>query len=196
MDIDRSLIRKRIEECRQGLWPVKSWKVDGTNKFLQLCPDGLRINFFLADAEENVESPPHTHDIGFTSTIVYGKLVNTILDVEDAEDGDYERYALGKPDPLTYTFNETRQRCRVVGAKSKTYYPGDTYVMDPRQYHRTRFTETTVTYLRRWPEELVQTFHLVRPGKGVPKQPDRTTSATELPGVWRTIDAVCERIGL
>lgn len=195
MDIDRPLVRKRIEECRRGLGMVKSWKVHGTNNFIQLYLPGLRINFFLPTPNDVVESPPHTHDLGFTSTILYGTFVNTILDVEDDPDGDYERYTLNKPDALTFTFNETRQRCRIVRETPTTYNAGDTYSMDPRQYHTTLFIVNTITYMRRWQEELVQTYHLVPPGRVIPSMPDRTVTQEELPGVWQTIDEMCVRAG-
>lgn len=196
LGIDSPLVRKRIDECRQGSGLVKSWKVNGANHFIQLYLDGLRINFYLPTPGWVVQSPAHTHDLGFTSTILYGTFVNTLLDVQDSPDGKYERYTLNKPDAFTFTFDNTYQRCRIRRATPSTYTTGDTYSMDPRQYHRTEFTDTTITYMRRWQEDPVQTYHLVPLGQDVPARPDRTVTPEELPGVWRIIDALCERAGI
>lgn len=196
MDIDRPLVRKRIEECRAGAGLIKSWKVDGRNAFIQLYLEGLRINFFLPTPDDVVESPPHTHDLGFTSTILYGSFTNTLLSVEDAPDGDYEKLRLHRPDALTFKYTKTGQRCCIVSEDSTTYGVGDTYSMDPREYHTTLFEVPTITYMRRWQEERIPTYHLVEPGSKVPSFPDRTISAAELPAVWRTLDEMCSLAGI
>jgi hypothetical protein len=194
--LDRPLVRKRIEECRRGVGLVKSWKVNGTNSFIQIYLDGLRINFFLPTPDSVVKSPPHTHDLGFTSTILFGSFVNTILDVEEDLNGDYDRYQMCKPDALTFEFRDTQQRVSIVRQMPTTYRAGDTYSMDPREYHTTLFRDPTITYMRRWQEELVTTYHLVPVGRTIPPRPDRTVKSAELPGVWRTIDEMCARAGL
>jgi hypothetical protein len=196
MDIDRALVRKRIEECRRGAGVVKSWKVKGTNNFIQLMFPGLRINFYLPTPDDVVESPPHTHDLGFTSTVLYGVFTNTVLDVEEDPDGSYDRCTLLKPTPFTFKFNNTGQRCEVIRETSKNYRAGDTYSMDPRQYHSTVFAQETITYMRRWQEELVQTFHLVPHGRKMPLLPKRQVTKAELPGIWRIIDGQCEKAGI
>lgn len=196
MDIDRPLVRKRIEECRNGSGMVKAWKVNGTNNFIQLYMEGLRINFFLPTPDDVVESPPHTHDLGFTSTILYGTFTNTVLDVVDDPQGDYERLMLHKPDALTFKYSKTGQRCRIARETSTTYRVGDTYSLDPREYHTTLFEIPTITYMRRWQEEVIPTYHLVEPGYKVPSIPDRTISKAELPGIWHTLDEMCERAGI
>ncbi len=196
MDIDRALVRKRIELCRRGEGLVKSWKVKGTNNFIQLFLNGLRINFYLPSPGDVVESPPHTHDLGFTSTVLYGAFTNTVLDVEEDPDGLYERCTLLKPTPFTFQFHGTGQRCDILRETPTVYHTGDTYSTDPRQYHKTVFGQDTITYMRRWQEKLVQTFHLVPYGRKMPLLPKRAVTKAELPGIWRIIDGQCEKAGI
>lgn len=122
--------------------------------FLQLEPTPDTWLHFWGDANAathtKIAAQAHTHHRNFSSTIIYGGLTNTILTMQDAPEGlaTFDEYLLKGGD------NKSASECVLTGRKltidhaaSASYRQGDMYDMVADTWHRTLFTQPSITLL-------------------------------------------------
>lgn len=148
--VDTKVVREIVEHCRTRPHLLRR---QGPT-FLQLEPSpDLWLHFWgEASAVEPVKvaAQSHTHHRGFTSTIVLGGLTNTILQMAEANEApaSFDEYLLVGGD------HRNAARCEPTGRKlvtthasSTRYRAGDMYDMVPDTWHRTVFTQPSITLL-------------------------------------------------
>lgn len=149
--VDTKLVREIVEHCRTR--PQLLRRQGPT--FLQLEPTPDLWLHFWGDAQAPKSAPiqaqSHTHHRGFTSTIVLGGLMNTILQMREAGDSEapmFDEYLLKGGDHRSASLCEpTGRQLMTQHASSVRYIAGDMYDMVPDTWHRTRFTEPSITLL-------------------------------------------------
>jgi hypothetical protein len=145
------LVREIVEHCRSR--PELLRRQGPT--FLQLEPSPDTWLHFWGDATAQNAAPisaqSHTHHRGFTSTIVLGGLTNTILQMKEPGAGDvpmFDEYLLAGGDHRSAAVCEPTGRKLITSHASSTRYSaGDMYDMVPDTWHRTRFTQPSITLL-------------------------------------------------
>lgn len=122
--------------------------------FLQLEVGDLWLNFW-GDAHAavpiKIASQSHTHDRGFSSTIVLGSITNTILQMVEAprDSAPYEEYVLdGGDHTRSAACVPTGRGLSAMHASVTTYCAGEMYDMTPESWHRTLFTQPSITMLQ------------------------------------------------
>jgi hypothetical protein len=124
--------------------------------FLQLEPTPDVWLHFWGDANkttpDKIAAQAHTHHRNFSSTIVYGGLTNTILTMKDApppELATFEEYLLkGGDHKRASECVPTGRRMMIENASSVKYNRGDMYDMVADSWHRTLFTQPSITLLQ------------------------------------------------
>ena len=181
-------------------------------KFLQLQPDfDIHLNFWgnpFTGMGAGV-SPCHTHDYGFTSEVVFGCVVNVRMDVAPVEEYPTRRVnrehmmfrkyriidAVGDnsfdefvPSPDLYTI--LRSRLEEVRA-------GNTYQMDPRDWHASISVAPAITLLDMWKHAPIPYYTLgpVDVRQAYPTS-DRRTTPDQLPAVWDYVDGMLKLAGI
>lgn len=100
---------------------------------------------------DRIAAQAHTHHRNFSSTIVYGGLTNTILtmkEVPPSEVATFEEYLLKGGDHKSASeCVPTGRPLNIDHAASATYRRGDMYDMVADTWHRTLFTQPSITLL-------------------------------------------------
>lgn len=98
-----------------------------------------------------IAAQAHTHHRNFSSTIIYGGLTNTILTMKEMlpeELATFEEYLLdGGDNKSASKCVPTGRRMTVDNASAVKYRQGDMYDMVADTWHRTMFTEPSITLL-------------------------------------------------
>lgn len=123
--------------------------------FLQLEPTPDLWLHFWGDAAlsepAKISAQSHTHHRGFTSTIVLGGLTNTILQMREpyaSEPPLFDEYRLTGGDHSSAAVCEpTGRQLTVTHASDTRYRAGEMYDMVPDTWHRTQFTQPSITLL-------------------------------------------------
>jgi hypothetical protein len=121
--------------------------------FLQLEPSPDVWLHFWGHANipsETIAAQAHTHHRNFSSTIVFGGLTNTILNMKDADlkQATYEEYLLRGGDAMSAAECVPTGRGMDIAHAAGTHYGrGDMYDMVADTWHRTLFTEPSITLL-------------------------------------------------
>lgn len=123
--------------------------------FLQLEPTPDVWLHFWGSADkpvgERIAAQAHTHHRDFSSTIVFGALTNTIITMkepDDPQDGALEEYLLVGGDAMSASdCVPTGRRLATTHTSSVRYAAGDMYDMVADTWHRTLFTEPSITLL-------------------------------------------------
>jgi len=123
--------------------------------FLQLEPTPDTWLHFWGDAKaetpHKIASQAHTHHRDFSSTIYLGAITNTILqmkDVGDVPEAGYDEYLLKGGDAKSAaTCDSTGRKLAATHSSSVTYRAGDMYDMVADSWHRTLFTQPSITLL-------------------------------------------------
>ncbi|OGT59084.1 MAG: hypothetical protein A3E01_06095 [Gammaproteobacteria bacterium RIFCSPHIGHO2_12_FULL_63_22] len=147
--VDTTLVRDIVEHCRTR--PELLRRQGPT--FLQLEPSpDVWLHFWgnaAASVPVKISAQSHTHHRGFTSTIVLGGLTNTLLQMKEVDDGAlFDEYLLTGGDHRSASVCEPTGRKLVATHASATRYGmGDMYDMVPDTWHRTLFTQPSITLL-------------------------------------------------
>jgi hypothetical protein len=198
MDAKFDRVREVVRRCKAGEGVVK-WHFP---HFIQLQPDKhLHLNFFgspLHELPKNLGSPTHTHDYGFTSHILSGRINNVRSQVAPTLDGEYFRYVVDDEDWTRYIqFRATDERMTVIRSVHESYGPSEVYEMDPREWHATRFDEPTITLLDMWDHAPLDYFVLVRPEQAQHFNiADRRVSADRMESLWLQVEANLAHAGI
>lgn len=165
--------------------------------FIQLQPDKhIHLNFWGSPFEaltEDLVTPMHTHDYGFTSRIVLGAIHNTRAQVAPAVTGEYLRYDIVEADWTRYiSFRNSGQRMTVLRVKEEAHSLGVTYDMDPREWHSTRVSEPSISLLDMWDHQPLEYSALSKIGD---REQNYTTATrfvdpSRLPAMWKQVDAM------
>lgn len=149
--VDTKLVREVVEHCRTR--PHLLRRQGPTFLQLEPTPDTW-LHFWgdaTADTPAKISAQSHTHHRGFTSTIVLGGLTNTILQMEAPRGSDvpmFDEYLLVGGDHRSASVCEPTGRQLVTRHASATHYrAGDMYDMVPDTWHRTLFTQPSITLL-------------------------------------------------
>jgi hypothetical protein len=195
-NIDRATLREQIESCRGKADRIRR---HGPH-FVQLHPPGIHLNFWgQPDGHmPKIRTNPHTHDLGFTSTILYGSLLNIVVEIEPHPEGEYLLHEVDSRDGArNVRFNMTDQRVRLVAETETLMQVGDTYDMPPDLYHRTQITEPSITLLKLW-EPRPRKFHALMPygSEANMKTAMRYVEGNDLDAAWAHIERFCALIGV
>jgi hypothetical protein len=169
--------------------------------FVQLQPDKhTHLNFWgnPFGPTPECEAPTHTHDYGFTSHILFGTLINTRSQVAPTVDGEYLRYIIDDSDWARFiTFRPTDEKMTILRATVHTHRAGDTYEMDPRDWHSTTIKEPSISLLEMWDHAPLDYSVLadLRLGQKFTES-NRFVDPEKLPVVWRYVDAMSQLAGL
>lgn len=118
--------------------------------FIQLKIDAnTRLHFWHPELAPNVDDEEiHDHRYDFKSTILKGELTNTLFDVQNVENGEYELCWVNcKPEHSSTP--EYISDVSIKPVSSIAYKAGQYYNMGMDDFHRSKFTVPTVTYLER-----------------------------------------------
>jgi hypothetical protein len=146
-----ALVREIVDHCRTRPHLLRR---QGPT-FLQLEPSPDVWLHFWGDATlpnpVKIAAQAHTHHRNFSSTIVYGGLTNTILTMREAHPPEwaaFEEYLLKGGDHKSASeCVSTGRRLTVDHAASTHYKCGDMYDMVADSWHRTLFTQPSITLL-------------------------------------------------
>lgn len=150
--IDTKLVREIVAYCRTRPHLLRR---QGPT-FLQLEPTPDTWLHFWGDAAapepHKISAQSHTHHRSFSSTIVLGGLMNTILRMEDAPDpaaATFDEYLLeGGDNRSAAVCTPTGRRLTTTHASATHYGPGDQYDMVADTWHRTLFSQPSITLLQ------------------------------------------------
>ena len=140
--------REVLEYCRTRPHLLRR---QGPN-FLQLEPTPDIWLHFWGDARattpDYIAAQAHTHHRDFSSTVYLGSLVNSILKFEDDEHGAYEQYLLKGGDAMSASeCVPCNRRMSIARASHTKYSAGEMYDMVADTWHRTAFSEPSITML-------------------------------------------------
>jgi hypothetical protein len=146
-----ALVREIVDHCRSRPHLLRR---QGPT-FLQLEPSPDVWLHFWGDAHAQtpakISSQSHTHHRGFSSTVILGGLTNTILRMAPPEDGElatFDEYLLAGGDHRSAAVCAPTGRSLLTTYSSATHYrAGDIYDMTPETWHRTLFTQPSITLL-------------------------------------------------
>lgn len=152
MEDTHKLVREIVEHCRTQ--PELLRRQGPT--FLQLEPTPDIWLHFWGDARMEtpvkIAAQAHTHHRNFSSTIVLGALTNTIITMKDADDparASYEEYLLQGGDAMSASrCVPTNRMMNIEHMASTRYTQGDMYDMVADTWHRTFFSQPSITLLR------------------------------------------------
>lgn len=116
----------------------------------------------------------HNHRFGFRSTVLVGEQVNQRVTVVASEHGEYDRISHDGPRSekggrLSYV----AERVTLWRGKAETYGPGDSYVMQPLEYHETPNSGVVVTIMEKLHEGEVHASSLIAHGREFDQTFDR-----------------------
>lgn len=111
-------------------------------------PDGSRIHFWAPDLVDlTLEAPIHTHRWELQSTVLFGQLVDELIQLKPFFNGQYvERYTANSESAAPRF--ESVQRYNVIST-FHTYSAGDTYCVARDIYHCSHPTEFAITRIKR-----------------------------------------------
>lgn len=152
MSVDTKLVREVVEHCRTRPHLLRR---QGPT-FLQLEPSPDVWLHFWGDADAaasvKIGAQSHTHHRGFTSTVILGGLTNTMLQMESVSESEialFDEYRLvGGDHRSAAVCQATGRRLVTTHASSTRYEAGAMYDMTPETWHRTLFTQPSITLLR------------------------------------------------
>ena len=120
--------------------------------FIQvIMPNNARLHVWHPDLPRRScfeHSSIHNHRFGFESRVLIGTQVNQKAMVRESEHGGYDIVSHDGPRSekggrLSYVSG----RADVILLHPMSYGPGDSYIMDPFDYHRTPCEGVVVTYM-------------------------------------------------
>lgn len=107
----------------------------------------------------------HNHRFGFRSTVLIGEQLNRRATVVAATDGDYDRISHDGPRSerggrLSYV----AERVDMWSGLTECYGPGESYIMQPLEYHDTPNSGIVVTLMEKQREGFIHASSLIRHG--------------------------------
>lgn len=150
--VDTKFVREVVEHCRTRPHLLRR---QGST-FLQLEPTPDVWLHFWGDARvpeaPKIASQSHTHHRNFSSTVILGGLVNTILQMREAPESEaalFDEYLLKGGDQKSAAVCEfTGRKLVTTHASSARYGRGDMYDMVADTWHRTLFAGPSITLLQ------------------------------------------------
>jgi hypothetical protein len=124
----------------------------------------------------------HNHRFAFRSTVLIGEQVNQRVTVVPAQDGEYDRISHDGPrSEMGGRQSYVAERVTLWRGKAEFYGPGDSYVMQPLEYHETPNSGVVVTIMEKLREGFIHASSLIAHGRTFDQSFDRfQLSADEL----------------
>lgn len=172
--------------------------------FIQLQPDpSIHLNFWGSPFQPipgsgRIIAPCHTHNFGFTSHIIFGKLTNVRYSVAPSKTGKYRKYVIDNRDFDRFiTFRPTDERMTILRSREEENLEGDTYEMDPREWHSTVTTQPSISLLDMWDHDELEYYVLADESKGQKfTESNRYVDPSKHDELFKQVDAMLKLAGI
>ena len=183
------VVRRTIERSRAGEGTIRR---PGPTS-IQLQVENMWLNIWEPVCEP-ITCMPHTHQRGFTSTVLLGRLITERLEIHKDDAGEYAFYRIVKSDDgRRMEYIPANWRCSVTS--TTTEQPAGTiYHCPPDVFHRVTQPELTMTFLQLWGEPEREQYGLLPWGYNVGVI-ERYASKDTLPQLWAKVEEVCKLAG-
>lgn len=187
-----SLVKRTVDRAKKGEGTIR--KLSPTS--LQIHVANMKLNIWEPLNGEWVVSAAHNHTQGFTSTVLYGSIIDERYRFRYDTKGEFDLYTMEHLDERRrMVFTKTGTRCEVYAIDKTLLRPGRIYHMPREDFHVAIQPELTMTLLQLWGEDEIQQMSLIPHGTKM-ETVERYMPTDEVPAMWNKVHEVCEKAGI